>query len=333
MRRTWAEAARSAVAPPPHRSEAAPPPASAAPTVAGQQNSVRAQLQAITGSLSKLHEQQQQAGAASPPPPPPAQVAAPAGGDTSQPNKTQALARVRYLEAALAALPADDPLFAEEKVTLGQRLAEAKRAVHGVRPIGARIDGARAALERSRSRQAEAAQAVEAAQQLHQLAADEVVALEAELQELRQAEREASLTSDMMCTEPGPAQAAAQPVEQAHAALNQMIASLSTDSYVHPAHLEAATAHVQQLFDGFRVTLQHAEATRAAAAGTPAPVARRAVVKGPPAAQVGRLVRHIGKQPRKELITDFFQAKKVVRAGAAPPRAGFQSAESLPVPS
>ena len=40
-------------------------------------------------------------------------------------------------------------------------------------------------------------------------------------------------------------------------------------------------------------------------------------MKGPPLAATaprpsGPLVRHCGKQPRKELITDFFTAKKVV---------------------
>ena len=97
-----------------------------------------------------------------------------------------------------------------------------------------------------------------------------------------------------------------------------MIADLAKDSCVHPAHVEAANAHVKQLFDGFRLTLQQAEATRAAAAGTATqPAERRHVVKSPPVApmpaQAGALVRHEGKQPRKELITDWFTRKKVIR--------------------
>ncbi|CAK0834692.1 unnamed protein product, partial [Prorocentrum cordatum] len=253
------------------------------------------------------------------------QAAAPAAGDTSQPAKARGLARVKYLEAALAALPADDPLFAEEKVGLGQRFAEAKRAVHSVRPIGARIDCARAALERSRSRQAEAAKAVEAAQKLPQLAADEVAALEAELQELRQAEREATDVSSAEM-EPAPP---ATPSDQARAALNMTIANLATDSCVHPGRVEAAHAHVKQLFDGFRLALQQAEATRAAAAGTAThPAERRHVVKSPPVApmpaQAGALVRHRGKQPRKELITDWFTRKKVIRTIGKEAAAGVQ---------
>ena len=309
MRRTWADAARTALGTP-HSSttSAAPQP----PATAGaQQNPVRSQLQALTTSLTQLHEKQVQDKPAAPPPAA-GPVASP--GSPDQLTKTQAQARVKYLEAALAALPPDDAELGDERASLTSRLAEAKRRVHGVQPIGARLDGARAALERSRSRQAEAAQAVAAAQLLHQQAAEEVAGLEREVHDI-----EASLAAGTGSAEMDPVlESAVTPVDQAHAALNEMVTNLANDSCVHPAHLEAAKAHVKQLFDGFRLTLQQAEATRAAAAGAPIqPAERRHVVKSPPAAplpaQAGALVRHQGKQPRKELITDFFTRKKVIR--------------------
>ena len=148
---------------------------------------------------------------------------------------------------------------------------------------------------------------------LHQQAAEEVAKLEREVHDL-----EVSVAAGTGSAEMDPVMDSAEPVDQAHAALNQMVPDLANDSCVHPAHIEAAKAHVKQLFDGFRLTLQQAEATRAAAAGAPIqPAERRHSVKSPPAApmpaQAGALVRHQGKQPRKELISDYFTKKKVIR--------------------
>ena len=161
-----------------------------------------------------------------------------------------------------------------------------------------------------------------------------MAALEVELQELRQAEREAT---DVGSAEMEPAPPAT-PFDQAHAALNTMIANLATDSCVHPGHVEAAHAHVKQLFDGFRLTLQQAEATRAAAAGTATqPAERRHVVKSPPVApmpaQAGALVRHQGKQPRKELITDWFTRKKVIRTIGKDGKSASAGFTAVPAPA
>ena len=132
--------------------------------------------------------------------------------------------------------------------------------------------------------------------------------LETELREL-----EASLTTEVTIEAP------ATPEAQAYTLLGTMIDQLTADEYVHPGHIEAAKTHVKQLFDGFRDTLRQAEATRAAAAGTPlVPKEARHITKSPPAAPLpatpGVLVRHNGKQPRKELITDYFSKRKVIKS-------------------
>ncbi|CAK0884901.1 unnamed protein product, partial [Prorocentrum cordatum] len=224
------------------------------------------------------------------------------------PNKGHLQARIKQLETALAAIPEGDAKLATERASLATRLTDAKRQLPGSKPIGARIDGARAALGRARQRQAEAEQAVAAALQLQHTVACEVTALETELQEL-----EASLTTE------APIEATATPESQAHAILGQMIDQLTADEYVHPGHVEVAKTHVRQLFAGCRGTPQQAEATRAAAAGTPlVPKEVRHTTKSPPAAPLpakpGTLVRHSGKQPRKELITDYFSKRKLIKS-------------------
>ena len=270
-----------------------------------QPNAVRSQLNVPTESLGRIHS----AGRATKdtPPTPPAPAAARRASDT--PTKAQLQTRIKQLETALSALPEDVEDIAEERESIAARIASAKRELHGSRPIGARIDGARAALQRARQRQDDAAQALAAAQLLNGDAATEVADLEEQLHDL-----EMSLAdgSDMMDEEQVP------PASKAYEILQQMIGHLKADACVLPGHVQAATDHVQKLFDGFRLTLAHADAARATAAGT-APVAaeRRHSVKGPPLAATaprpsGPLVRHCGKQPRKELITDFFTAKKVV---------------------
>ncbi|CAK0811430.1 unnamed protein product [Prorocentrum cordatum] len=242
-------------------------------TTASKKNPVRAQLNALTETLTKIHEAKALSNEA--------------------PNKGHLQARIKQLETALAAIPEDDAELATERASLATQPTDTKRQLLGSKPIGARIDGARAALGRARQRQAEA---------------EQVTALETELQEL-----EASLTTE------APIEATATPESQAYTILGQMIDQLTADEYVHPGHVEAAKTHVRQLFAGFRDTLQQAEATRAAAAGTPlVPKEVRHTTKSPPAAPLpakpGTLARHSGKQPRKELITDYFSKRKVIKS-------------------
>ena len=278
----------------------------AAPAAHAQQNPVRSQLNTLTESLARIHS----SGVATRDAPVATLAAATArrAGETA--TKAQLQTRIKQLEAALGALPEDIEDIAEERESIAARIASAKRELHGSKPIGARIDGARAALQRARQRQEDAAQALAAAQLLNGDATTEVADLEEQLHDL-----EMSLAdgSDMMDDEPAP------PASKAYEILQQMIGHLKADACVPPGHVQAATDHVQKLFDGFRLTLAHADAARAATAcAAPATAERRHSVKGPPLTATaprpsGPLVRHSGKQPRKELITDFFTAKKVVK--------------------
>ena len=297
LKRSYGDVARAAA------NAAAPP---AAPTVAAQQNTVRSQLNNLTESLANIHiDTMRSAGTtkATPEPPPARRV-----GEAT-PTKNQLQARVKQLEAALSALPEDVEDLAAERESIAARLEGARRELRGSRPIGARIDGARAALQRSKKRQEDAAQALAAAQLLNGEAAAEVADLEEQLHDL---EMSLAVGTDMTDDE------TAQPASKAYEILQQMIEHLKEDSCVQPGHVQAATDHVQKLFDGFRLTKEHADAARAAAANAPAAAAeRRHSVKGPPmvrpvARASGPLVRHHGKQPRKELITDYFSKKRVI---------------------
>ncbi|CAK0839438.1 unnamed protein product [Prorocentrum cordatum] len=203
--RTYGEVAKSALAIPPAKE-----------TTASQQNRVRAQLNALTEILTKIHEAKDAL--------------------SNEPsNKGHFQARIKQLETALAAIPEDDAELANERASLATWLTDTKRQLLGSKLIGAQIDGARAALGRARQRQAEAEQAVAAALQLQHTAACEVTALETELQE-----REASLTTE------APIEATATHESQAYTILGQMIDQLTADEYVHPGHVEdaAAGAHV-----------------------------------------------------------------------------------------
>ncbi|CAK0851528.1 unnamed protein product, partial [Prorocentrum cordatum] len=284
------------------------PKPSTPPTAAPQQNPVRAQLSTITDTLTKLHESPT---ITSPAERSLAKYPVHSQGDVL--TKAQLQARVKQLEHVLATIPEeDDAELASERISLTTRLDDYKRQIVGSKPIGARIDGTRAALGRARARREEAEQALKASTLLVKQSTDEVTALEAELSEL-----EASLAADPMAAE------AFAPASHAFEILNQMIEHLKKDEHVHPGHVQAATQHVQQLFEGFQATLNQAVATRAAAAGvqpTPAgysvkamatAAATPATVRGPAG---GSLVRHHGKQKHRELITDYFTKRKVVKS-------------------
>ncbi|CAK0883890.1 unnamed protein product [Prorocentrum cordatum] len=112
---------------------------------------------------------------------------------------------------------------------------------------------------------------------------------------------------------------------------------------------ELERQHVQQIFEGSQATLRQAEATRAAAAGVQPTLAgfsvkTMATASAPPPSVIGpasgSLVRHRGKQKPKELITDYFTRRKVVKsifkdtsASSAAGRRAVGSMAGFPVPA
>ena len=230
-------------------------------------------------------------------------------------------AQIKKAEQALAALP-DVPEFASERAALANKAKSLKREIITAKPMGARYDGTKDALNRAKARRAEAQAAVEVAQQLLQVASDEVVALETELQELE---------IGLACSSEEPSTA---PI---HEILSGMVEDLRSKPNAHPAHIAAAERHVALLFEGFREATAFAENQTREATSQP-PALRRHSEKGPPrqirAASAGPrscLVRHIGKQPRKEKITDYFLKKKVVvRAPSESPASAAAATAGAP---
>lgn len=123
-----------------------------------------------------------------------------------------------------------------------------------------------------------------------------------------------------------------------------MLDGLAADSDILPRYINDAQDHVRRLFEGVELTVRSAESLRAqgltsdedekmgeAADGDGfATVPRRRRQKAPPdgppkaasarpgvrapVVKIGQSVRHVGKQPPKRLLTDYFTStKKVVR--------------------
>lgn len=102
-----------------------------------------------------------------------------------QPERQEIQAQLQQVEASLAHLPEGAEWTAVRQPLLDRHAALRARLV-SARPLGARIDGCRAALERSRSRQQAASDAVDAATAARQTAHSQTTSLEAELHELEE---------------------------------------------------------------------------------------------------------------------------------------------------
>ena len=121
----------------------------------------------------------------------PAGVAAVAPPATTTPTAASRGAlhsRIRCLEAALAALPPptsiDDDCYKIPRDELMKQIAALKRQIIDAKPIGARIDGCRAALTRAMKRRDSGHEALHAAQAVVTAADIEVATLEIDLQTL-----------------------------------------------------------------------------------------------------------------------------------------------------
>ena len=267
---------------------------------------VRAQLDKVTASLAGLH-----VSAAPTAHTQPAAAPAPAVVPSSRAKVSE---QIKALESAIALMPAE-PEFEQQCEALRAKAAALRREIIDAKPIGARIDGTRAALQRAQDRKAEAVRTLVLAQDAVSAADAETGKLACELAELEaalaHAPPEAMDTAPPVCS-----------LDMLGSQLKQYISALKADIHIDPAHLTHAEAHVSQLIGGFEATLQHAGRAREAA-GLPN---RRIVGKqDAPASDVPvptELVdvghRLVGKQQPKRVITDFFKVR------AAPyPAVGF----------
>jgi len=309
LRKSFSQVVRSWSAAAPHLPPAAPAPPGSAPVPPGQ-NPIRAQLERVTASLVGLA-------------PPPADPAPPAPADSragSSTAKAELSNRIKSIEAAIALLPSD-PDFDWQRDALRGKVSDMKREISDAKPIGARIDGARAALQRSQERRAEAERALALAQAVVSAAEAETDKIAGELAEL-----EAALAHSHQEAAEAVPSLSSSPVEALGVQLAQFLSALKADEHVDPTHFSQAEAHVNQLIAGFEATLSHAGLAREAAGKPPRRLAGKQAPpqQGLPAPSepVEPSTRLTGKQPPKRVITDFFKR-------AAPyPTSGFAPASA-----
>ena len=119
----------------------------------------------------------------------PSSSSAPCSGGTSigtvQPaeSKSEISAHIKHLEAALAALP-DTAGCQASRSHLQQEIAASKRRITEMKPLGARIDACRGALERAEQRKRNALEQVALAQEAVMKAEKEELELKASLASL-----------------------------------------------------------------------------------------------------------------------------------------------------
>ena len=171
------------------------------------------------------------------------------------------------------------------------------------------MDQARAALERAKGRQADAAAAIAAAAALKGTADAEVAQFQKEVKELE---------SQLLVTEPPATASTVRPMDQVQTLLRTMLDQLTDDPFVPSEQVQCARTHVQQLVQGFADTLAEARRAQRAQADAVkgAPTTRREGKQPlvPPSVSTVTGVRLAGKQPPKRLITDHFKViKRVVK--------------------
>ena len=283
MKRSYADAATAAQAP-------MPTPAST--------NKVRYQLNLVDTLLS------QDAGlpavATKTPPPtsaggaPPAVAPAPSGAPARAPKEVK-----KQLEDALAALP-DLPEMEAARKSLQEQLNQQVQLIRSSAPLGARLDGAMAALERAKKRRTAAEQAQQLAAQAVVDAQKECEALAADVEALQQAMASAPPAEE--------APPATDLMSQLSSAVASALASLEGNSCVDPAHLQQAKEHSAKLVEGFNVTLRHAVNVQAAREAPSQRLTGKQSVGAPMPDVSDAKLRLVGKQPPKKVITDYFKA-------------------------
>ncbi|CAK0791460.1 unnamed protein product [Prorocentrum cordatum] len=261
MRRSWAEAAKSATQP------SSPPPAPKPPA-----NNVPQKFQAVAAKLS------QAAGASAAPScerlpqtPPPASASPGGTGAASEPSpakRSQLVDAAKTLEAALAAAP-EGPGLEEARQQLQAQLDAIRKELGDTRPLGKRLDGAKAALERAKTRQAAAEESPQLAQQAARAATTEVATLQ-----------QTSHKLEMQI--PGHTDPPRTSLEELGAQPRAAVEQLAALGSISPAAVEEAKTQSDAVSARFQPTLEHAENVDAPMRmnGTQAPARARARLNG-----------------------------------------------------
>jgi hypothetical protein len=238
-------------------------------------------------------------GRSGPHPPTPSQTAlAPKDGAERQTLVKQ----LQQLEASLNHLP-DSPEFMDIRAHINAQHAQAKAKLASTRPLGARLDGCKAALERTRHRAATCLAAESAAQFARAEAQAQVVQLESELAELE------SMVSDDVTK-----QESTTCLTRLQAEMMRVVTEMAQSSHVDKPEVDAVMASMTSLFQGVTSIAARCQASATAAPPTPGaqsllpPIPMEDDGDLPPAA--------IDPQAQKRLLS-MLQANSVAAVGGA----------------
>ena len=284
MKRSYAEVATAPGHPP-----AAPPPAST--------NAVRAQIQQVDALLAE----------AAPAPAPPL-VAPPAA--TTEASVKHMKDVKKQLEDSIAALPSLAE-FEPARAAFQAQLDGVVARIRSAAPPGARLDSARAALDRARGRKAAAAEALSKAHAALEAADAECIQLAKDVEALK---------AEMAPAAAAPPCTSSQ-LQRLEEAATDMLSELATAEGADPAHVKVATELSQQLVKGFQESLAQARAAaRAAELNQPRRIVGKQPLPEPSSAQMAIdqpvPTRLNGQQAKMVTLQDFWPgaSRKVLKS-------------------
>ena len=156
--------------------------------------------------------------------------------------------QLQQVEASLAHLPEGDDWTSVRQALLDRHSTLRAQPV-SARPLGARIDGCRTALERSRARQQAAAEAVEAAMAAQQAAQAQTASLEAELREL-----EEQVAVNNRTTEGGDC------ITRLQGDMERVISEMGSSQHITQQEVQAVMSQMTSLFQSVTAISQRVSA-------------------------------------------------------------------------
>ena len=175
--------------------------------------------------------------------------------------------QLKSIDAALSHLP-DTDAFTATRAPLIEQASEIKRKIINTKPLSARLEGCRSALERARKRQETANDAVAVALKAQDAANSEATRLEAELKEL-----DAAVLSDQQHEEKSTC------LERLKVELGQVVTEMRQSGNVAESDLKGAVEQMEVLFNGLVAVSQKAQTAATVATGpTVLEMLRRVVV-------------------------------------------------------
>ena len=157
-------------------------------------------------------------------------------------NRASLVARIKEIDIALSALPDKDD-FKEARQHLTLQKETVKKQIIEAKPMGARMDGCKAALERAVKRRHQAVEALEAAKAAVMEADRHVTSKEAELKQL-EAEARASVLS-----EERPKGTCLDELENS---MTKVLQEMEGSGHVQEMHLKEAYGSMSKLFVGLK---------------------------------------------------------------------------------